>query len=143
IYNRSTKELTKKNLGIGVLGNLCLAPNGKSFYVITTKPDVSLRNISTDTFLEIKDFSLKGELFSNGDDPTDLITLSPDKSFLFVMTYINDPIPYTPVLTVIDPQKNKAKKRFSIKDETKPVCLSFKRNNPVGLVNKELEELLT
>ena len=44
------------------------------------------------------------------------------------------------MITVIDTEKNKAVKRFSIKDETKPINIAFKEENPLGRVNKTLEE---
>jgi len=142
IYDLTSKEIVKKNLGIGILGSICLAPNEKSFYVVTTKPELNLRCFSTDEFKEIKEFGVKGELFSNVDDPCDLLAITPDKQSLYLMTYINEPMPFTPVITVISIEKNKAVKRFSIKDGIKPCGISFVGINPIGFVNKEMEELL-
>ncbi|GIW22283.1 MAG: hypothetical protein KatS3mg068_1290 [Candidatus Sericytochromatia bacterium] len=59
-----------------------------------------------------------------------------------MMTYLNDPNPYTPVITVIDLEKGKASKRFSIKDETKPILIGFYEENKLGLVNISLEKFL-
>lgn len=142
IYDLNTKTLTKKNLNIGILGNICLSPDEKSIYVVVMKPEQSLKNIDLNKLTEIKNFPLKGELFSIGDDPCDLLTLSPDKKHLFSMTFLNDPNPFTPVISVIDTEKNKPIKRFSIKDEAKPINLCFEDINPVGPVNKTIEDML-
>ena len=112
-------------------------------YIIVMKPEQNLKNIDIHNLSEIKNFPLKGELFSIGDDPCDLISLSPDKKYIFFMTFINDPNPFTPVISVIDTGKNKPVKRFSIKDESKPINLCFEYINPVGMVNKTLEDMLT
>lgn len=142
IYDLNTKTLTKKNLNMGILGNLCLSPDEKSIYVVVMKPEQNLKNIDINKLTEIKNFPLKGELFSIGDDPCDLLTLSPDKKYLFSMTFINDPNPFTPVISVIDTEKNKPIKRFSLKDESKPINLCFEDVNPVGPVNKTIEDML-
>jgi hypothetical protein len=142
VYDMFHKMATKKNLGIGVLGNLCLAPDEESIFLIITKPDQNLKQLELENYTETKSFPPKGELFSMGDDPCDLLVISPDKNYIFSMTFINDPEPFTPVITVIDIEKNKAVKRFSIKDETKPINLCFKDINPIGYVNKSLEEIL-
>jgi hypothetical protein len=142
IYDLATKSTSKSNLNIGYLGNLCLAPDEKSLYIIITKPEQNLKHINIENFSEIRSFHSKGELFSIGDAPCDLLALSPDKSHIYSMTFINDPEPFTPVITVIDIEKNKAVKRFSIKDDTKPINLCFKGINPLGPVNRTLEEML-
>lgn len=142
IYETDTKKSNKKSLGSGVLGNICLTPDESTIYVVTIKPEANLKSFDTNSFKELKAFPPKGEYFSNGDDPCDLLTLSSDEKYIFSMTYLNDPMPFTPVLTVIDIEKSKAIKRFSIKDETKPVTIAFKGENPLGGVNKTLEELL-
>lgn len=142
IYELNTKKINKKSLNSGVLGNICLTPDEKSFYVVTIKPEPNLKSFEAESLKELKSFTPKGEYFSNGDDPCDLLTLSSDEKYIFSMTYLNDPMPFTPVLTVIDLEKGKAIKRFSIKDETKPITISFRGENPLGSVNKTLEELL-
>lgn len=142
IYDMKNKTLVKKNLNIGVLGNLCLSPDEQSLYILIIKPEQNLKNIALNDFSEIKSFQIKGELFSTIDAPCDLITLSPDKKNLFFMTFINDPNPFTPVISVIDTEKNKPIKRFSLRDGSKPVNLCFEDINPIGLVNKTLEEML-
>ncbi|MFN8670634.1 MAG: hypothetical protein U0457_00935 [Candidatus Sericytochromatia bacterium] len=142
-YDLVEKKLDKKSLSnLGILGNICLSPDGKTLFTITLKPDQSFKALNAETYEVIKDFPIKGDFFSLGNDPTDLLTIAPDNIHLFYMTYINDPNPFTPVITVIDVEKNKALKRFSIKDETKPINLAFKDENPIGSVNLTLEELL-
>jgi hypothetical protein len=142
IYDMNSRSIVKKNLYLGILGNLCLAPDEKSIYMVIIKPEQNLKNIDLYDFSEIKSFPVKGELFSIIDAPCDLITLSPDKKYVFSMTFINDPNPHTPVISVIDTEKNKPVKRFSLRDGSTPVNLCFEDINPVGPVNKTLEEML-
>lgn len=143
IYDLLTKKLAKKNLGSGILGSICLTNDDELLYVTINKPEPNLKAFNVESFEEVKAFPPKGEFFSLGDAPCDLLTLSTDKKMLFSMTYINEPTPFTPVITVIDVEKKKAIKRFSIKDETKPINIAFKEINPVGkLNNKLLEEIL-
>jgi DNA-binding beta-propeller fold protein YncE len=142
VYDIPTKKMIKKNLGSGILGNICITPNEDSLYVVITKPESNLKSFNPNTFDEIKSFAPKGEYFSLSDDPCDLLTISSDKKYLFSMTYLNEPVPFTPVLTAIDLEKKKAVKRFSIKDETKPITIAFKAENPIGIANKSLEEIL-
>ena len=142
-YELDTKKLNKKSLSnLGILGNICLTPDEKAIYTIIIKPEQGFKLLNADTFEELKSLPPKGDFFSLGDAPCDLLTLSPDNKNIFYMTYLNDPSPYTPVITVIDIEKNKAVKRFSIKDETKPINLAFKDENPVGIANKSFEEAL-
>lgn len=142
IYDLDSKKLEKKSLNNGVLGNICLTPDESAIYAVIIKPEPNLKSFDTESFKELKAFAPKGEYFSNGDDPCDLLTLSSDEKYIFSMTYLNDPMPFTPVLTVVDIEKGKAVKRFSIKDETKPITIAFRDENPLGSVNKTLEELL-
>ncbi len=142
IYETDTKKVNKKSLNSGVLGNICLTPDENVIYVVIIKPEPNLKTFSVSDFKELKSFPPKGEYFSIGDDPCDLLTLSSDEKYVLSMTYLNDPMPFTPVLTVIDIEKSKAVKRFSIKDETKPIVIAFREENPLGGANKTLEELL-
>lgn len=142
IYDMVKKTIIKKSLNIGVLGNLCLAPDEQSLYIVVVKPEQNLKHIDLTDFLEIRSFNVKGELFSSVDAPCDLISLSPDKKNIFFMTFINLPNPFTPVISVIDIEKNKLIKRFSLRDGSKPVNLCFEAINPMGEVNQSLEEML-
>lgn len=142
LYDLEQKSYSYENISIGVLGNIVSAPDNNSFYVVITRPEPSLKQLSFRDYQEIKEFPLKGDLFSQLDDPCDLMSVSPDKKYLAFMTYLDMPVPYTPVITIIDLEKNKAIKRFSIKDDTKPVNITFGSSNPVGALNKTLKELL-
>ena len=83
IYDMAARTMTRKNLNQGILGNLCLAPDEHSLYIVTIKPEQNLKNIDIHKFSEIKSFPPKGELFSTGDAPCDLITLSRIKNIFF------------------------------------------------------------
>ncbi len=153
IYNLESKETEKKYLDTGLLGNICLSPDQKSIYIVTTKPEVNLKSYKTINFEEIMSFfpkgdlfsisrPAKGDLFSIGNDPCDLLTLSPDNKYLLLMTYLDDPMYCKTVINVIDIEKNKTIKRFSLKDRTKPINISFKEINPMYTANKSFEAFL-
>lgn len=119
IFNFDNDSLEVKNLSLGVLGSLVLSPDEDSLYLLVTKPKPNLKLINLDSFTIKKDFPLKGDLFSLSDYPYDLLNISNDHKYIYLMTYIPDPEPFTPVLTVIETDKEKAVQRFSIKDGIK------------------------
>ncbi|MEK7433791.1 MAG: hypothetical protein AABZ74_11710, partial [Cyanobacteriota bacterium] len=142
-YSFNTKKINKRNFSnLGILGNICLSPDESTLYVLVLKPEPFLKTLDSETLEEKKLFPVKGDFFSLLDDPCDLLTLSPDNTHLFFMTYINEPEPFTPVISIINIEKEKTIKRFSIKDSVKPILLSFKKENPVFAANKSLETLL-
>ena len=113
-YSIYTKKLNKRNFAdFGILGNICLNPDESILYVLVLRPEPSLKALNADTLEEIKQFQVKGDFFSLLDDPCDLLTLSPDNNNLFFMTYINEPEPFTPVITIINLEKNKTIKRYN------------------------------
>lgn len=139
----NTLKTHKQSLGLGVLGNLVLAPDQKHFYILTIKPNLSLKYLSLDTFDEIKTIKLKGDLYSaDSSDPCDLLILSPNQSQLLIMTYLNEPRPFTPVISVIDTEQIKTVRRYAIKDQKKPINLIFGKENPVSPFTKDLTQLL-
>lgn len=142
IYDLFSGLYDKFNPGLGILNNIALSPNETSIYVILPKKEPLLKNLDINTFEEIRSFPLKGELFSSGDSPFDLISCSPDKKYLFVMTYLNTPSPYTPMFTIIDLKINRGVKRFSLKDDSRPINIAFRGENPIGQANKSFEKLL-
>ncbi|MBC7474355.1 MAG: hypothetical protein H7263_08695, partial [Candidatus Sericytochromatia bacterium] len=89
-----------------------------------------------------KDFPLKGELFSTGDTPCDLLQISIDQKYIYLMTHISDPEPFTPVITVIETDKEKATQRFSIKDGTKILNIGFAQLNPIYDQDKSIIDLI-
>lgn len=141
IYEIGAKRYSKRVVGDYALGNLVISPYEDSIYILSQEEEAVLKNISLERYDVIKEFTLKGKLFSNKDYPCDLITFSQDNKYIYLVTYLDDPEPYTPVITVIDFDKNKAVKRFSIKDGTKPVNLIFSEPNKLYSSFKNINEL--
>lgn len=131
IFNLNDSHSTSVNLASGVLGTIVLSHDEKSLYVLVTKPKAILKLVSLQDKSIKKDFPLKGDLFSQADSPYDLLTISDDKKYVYLMTYIPDPEPFTPVITVIETDKEKATQRFSIKDGIKIANLSNASINPL------------
>ncbi len=142
IINLQSLTMENKNLGIGILGNILISPDQENIYCIVLKPKQILKLIELKNFSFKKDFPLKGELFSTGDIPYDLLVSSIDKKFVYIMTHIPEPNPFTPVITVIEADKEKAVQRFSIKDESKPINLGFAEPNPLFKEKKSIVDLL-
>lgn len=123
---------SKLSPGQGLLGNIVLTMDEQFVFVIATKPNPGLKIIDANSGQMVKDIPIKGDLFSTSSDaPCDLMTLTPDGQNLLLMTYINDPEPFTPVISVIQVEKQKTTQRFSIKDGNKPALLGFVAVNPV------------
>lgn len=142
IIDLTSFDIESKNIGQGILGNIVLSEDHTSLYCVSVKPKQILKLISLEDFSLKKEFQLKGELFSLGDAPCDILTVSPDYKFIYLVTHISEPEPFTPVITVFDAEKEKAVQRFSIKDGTKPSGIGFSVNNMAFDLNKSIIDLL-
>jgi hypothetical protein len=132
IFDIDSDYVQNINLSIGVLGAIVLSPSENELYVLVTKPKATLKLIDLNNNSVKKDFPLKGDLFSLADYPYDLLSISIDKKYVYLTTYIPDPEPFTPVITVIETDKEKATQRFSIKDGLKISNLSNGVQNPLS-----------
>ncbi|MFN8578072.1 MAG: hypothetical protein U0354_14630 [Candidatus Sericytochromatia bacterium] len=141
IFDIDKGEIQNINLSLGVLGSIVLTPDEKDLYVLITKPKPMLKLIDLTNNSSKKEFPVKGDLFSLSDYPYDLLSISSDKKFIYLMTYIPDPEPFTPVITVIETDKEKATQRFSIKDKIKISNLSNGIDNPLN-ANKTIFQVL-
>lgn len=143
ILDLNTLELSKQKVGLGILGNLVMGPDGKHLYLLSIKPNSALHYLNLEIWENKKTIKLKGDLFkADSSDPCDLLSLSPDNKNLLVMTYLNEPDPFTPVISVIDAQQVKTIRRYSLKDGIKPFQLAYALDNPVREYTKSLEELV-
>lgn len=139
IIDLNNLSLESKNLGIGLLGNICLSHDNDHIYSLTLKPKQILKLININDFSLKKEFPLKGELFSIGDYTYDLlINLN---NMVYLMTHIPDPEPFTPVITIIDSEKEKPIQRFSIKNKAKSLLVSLEEENKL-FSNKNIIDLL-
>jgi hypothetical protein len=136
-------SVSKISPGVGLLGNLQLTPDERYLFVLATKPSPGLKVIDLESEKLSKDIPVKGDLFSvNSDTPLDLMALSPQGDQLLFMTFLNEPEPFTPVITVVDVQRQKTTQRFSIKDGTRPAALTFLGVNPVFAQKQTVLDLL-
>jgi hypothetical protein len=143
VLDLKTLKLERQRLGLGVLGNLQLAPDGEHLFVLTLKPNQNLVFINLNSFEVKKTIKLKGDLFKvNSSDPADLLALSPDQKHLLVMTYLNEPVPFTPVVTVLEAESAKTLRRYSVKEEGKPSQFVFAEVNPFMEHVRRLEDML-
>ncbi|HEY9840704.1 MAG TPA: hypothetical protein V6D23_09635, partial [Candidatus Obscuribacterales bacterium] len=143
VINLKTMELRRERVGVGILGTLVMAPGGKHVYVVSIKPNEGLHYVNTDSWEAEKSIKLKGQLFKAvSSDPCDLLSVSPDGETLLIMTYLNDPNPFTPVVTVIEARQGKTLRRYALKDGIKPFEIAYALANPVKPYTKSLEELI-
>lgn len=132
-------ELSRLDIGLSgyALGQLAVSPDGDQLYLLTLKPSVELLCLDLDSHELIKSVSLKGELFSNGlGCPQDLLLTTPNQSQLLVMTYLDEPAPQTPLLTVIQTARFKTTQRYALKDQPQPTVLAFAAENLLCLYQK-------
>ncbi len=141
VFNFDDNENILINPSIGILGSNVLSFDEKNLYILATKPKPILKIFNLETNSVKKEFTLKGNLFSSTDSPYDLLTSSVDNKFIYLMTYIPDPEPFTPVITVIDSETEKAVLRFSIKDGIKISNLAIGFLNDLHL-NKNIIDLI-
>lgn len=136
----STRKISP---AVGLLGSAVLSPDQSCLFVLATKPNPGLKVLDLSSEQISKDIAIKGDLFSvNSDAPLDLMTLSPDGEQLLFMTYLNEPEPFTPVITVVDVTRKKTTQRFAIKDGTRPAALNFLALNPVAARNQTVLDVL-
>lgn len=143
--NMETLYLEKLDTGLAgyALGNIALSPDGENLYMLTLKPEQSLKYFNLEQMAFVKEFKMKGELYTQGkNNPVDLLFLTPYKTHLLFMTYIDEPEPFTPVITIIDTEAVKTTKRYSIKDNSQPITLVFSEENPTLEYKKSTLELL-
>ncbi len=143
VVNLDDYSSHKISPAVGLLGNCVLSKDEAFLFVLATKPNPGLKVIDLKTEQMSKDIAIKGDLFStNSDSPVDLMALSPDGEQLVFMTYLNDPDPFTPIISVIDVPRQKTTQRFSIKDGTRPAALNFLGINPIAAKNQTVLEIL-
>jgi hypothetical protein len=120
----------RQTLAVGVLGNLVAHPDGRRVFLMTLKPHFALFVLDPTNPMPEKAIPIKGDPFSPGNDPTDLMALSPDGGHLLVMTFVNEPTPYSPVINVVEVETQKNVQRYRLPSTRKPVGFGFSRPNP-------------
>lgn len=143
VLDFASLQIERQRLGLGILGNLVMAPEKDHAYLISVKPNSALHYIDLKTWNSEKELKLKGDLFkADSSDPCDLISVSPNGEYVLIMTYLNDPEPYTPVISVIEARQAKTIRRYSLKDGVKPIQLAYGLLNPVVAYTRPLEDLV-
>lgn len=137
-------DVSQHKLGLGLLGNLALAPDGEHLFALTTRPNQELVYLQLEDFRILKSLLIKGDLFSSqSSDPCDLLALAPDSRQLLLMSYQHAPEPFTPMLSAIDTEQVKTLRRFALKQGHKPSQLVFGRANPLlAYRQRTLREML-
>lgn len=134
IIESKTLKIKKQPLSYGNLGNIL--SDDQWLYMIIDKPNSSPELIVLDIHNLIlrSSIQLRGELFSKVDDPYDLMTISPSGKFLLVMTFVNYPSLFTPIVNVIDLQSFQLVDQIFLNDRGKPTYISFAQQKPNELV---------
>ncbi|MBC7542378.1 MAG: PQQ-binding-like beta-propeller repeat protein [Candidatus Sericytochromatia bacterium] len=122
-------------LTFGPLGNIVMSADGQWLFVLTIKPGptVELLILEARNLVLRHAVQLRGEPFSQVDDPCDLLALSPNGQYLVVMTYVNRPKLLTPLVSVIDietPNGPELMFEYTLDEETKPTNLAWWSPHP-------------
>jgi hypothetical protein len=134
IIEAKSLKIKKQPLSYGNLGNLWA--DEQWLYILVDKPNAPPELVVLDTLNLIlrSTIQLRGELFSKIDDPTDLMVASPSGKFLLVMTYVNYPSLFTPIINVIDTETFQLVDQIFLNDKGKPTYISFAMPKPDDLV---------
>lgn len=130
-----TLKIKRYPLPYGILGNLKMDPEGQWLYLQSLKPDQSVEVIVLDAqnLLYKTTIPLRGQLFSQLDDPLDLMAISPENNYLLLMTYVNAPAMFTPWINIMDLQSYELIDRYALlSDDNKPSLLAFSTLKPEG-----------
>lgn len=143
VLNLENNKLERFYEKYGSMGNLVISKDETHLYVIncdSENPDLMV--ISTNGFKLVKRIALKGKLFSDADDPTDLISISPNGKYIYVMTHLDKPALFTPVISVISTSKNEIVRQIKLDKDEKPVSLAFKANSGLKREKPSFSQLL-
>lgn len=135
--------LERLSPGAGILGASVFDAAQQLLFALSTRPSPGLKVIDVASGELRKEIAIKGDLYSvRSDAPYDLMALHPDLNSLVFMTYLNEPEPFTPVISVVDTQRQKTTQRYALKDGTRPTVLSFEALNPLASKNQNILEVL-
>lgn len=128
VLNADNNKVERFYQDYGPLGNMIPGKNDENLYIVSCDYDkpAALLLVSESNFKLIKKIPLEGKLFSEVDDPTDLIAISPDKKSVYVMTYIDKPSLFTPLISVISTETNEVTQKIRLDSDEKPVGISFR-----------------
>jgi hypothetical protein len=134
IIESKNLKIKKQPLAYGNLSNLWA--DEQWLYILVDKPNAPPELIVLDSLNLIlrATIQLRGELFSKIDDPTDLMVASPSGKLLLVMTYVNYPSLFTPIVNVIDIETFQLVDQIFLNDKGKPTYISFAMPKPEELV---------
>lgn len=114
----------------GQPSQILAAPDQQSLFVVAVFPSFCVYQIDPETLQPIKRFALKGYPFSRREDPYDAMAISPDGHYLYVMSGLDDPLPKTPIVNVLEVASGKNVHRYRLKPEKKPTGLAHAVENP-------------
>jgi hypothetical protein len=114
---------------VPVCSNLLYSRKKESIYLAGINPPartIEILECSPDDFSIINRTALNGEPFSLGYDPGDLMAASPSGKHLIVMTSTDQPMMYTPHLSLIDLEDFKVINTMSLKIDQKPMNIALR-----------------
>ncbi|GIW22986.1 MAG: hypothetical protein KatS3mg068_1993 [Candidatus Sericytochromatia bacterium] len=134
IIDSKNLKIKKQSLSYGNLS--CIYADENWLYILVDK----LRENPQIVILDIQNLILKntinlaGNLFSQFDDPSNIMLMSPTKKTLIVMTYINKPALFTPIINVIDLETFEVIDQVSLYEIGKPTYITFSVKKPEELI---------
>ena len=127
VVNPRNLKIKRNPLAYGSLGNLMLSNDNTWLYILSIRRGGFCELLILDTlnFILKAAVPLKGRVFSSLDDPCDLIALSPDNNWLIIMTYVDSPALFTPLINVIDLNSYSLEDTIPLDYDNKPSVLAF------------------
>lgn len=110
-----------------IISNIEISYDNTEIYITSvdsTNKSLSVMTLDSTSF-EVKNIlNINGEAFSSYYDPFDQLITSFDSNFAFVMTSVNQPMLFTPLITLIDLKNNKIIEEITLDNNNKPFNLA-------------------
>lgn len=139
ILDVDSRRVMPLQTGLGVLSSLVLGPESQFLYLCTREPELELKCFDLETFSVFQELDIKGQSYCKaGRMPYDPLVMSADGEFAILMGYLDEPVPFTPVINVIRTSKIRTVRRYTIKEDVEPWLLATQYLSPLAQ-NREFE----
>lgn len=126
VVHLPSRKHEQRALNLGPLGNILVDERSHQLFVIAVNGEQPLLQSLNLTDLTLKQsYPISGHLFSQLDDPCDLMALSEDGRYIYVMSYTDQPALMTPMISVLDIHHGQWQQTHTLKKEDKPVGIGF------------------
>jgi DNA-binding beta-propeller fold protein YncE len=129
-FNTATGENQVYQLEVPVCGNIFYSRQQNSVFLLAIDPGTKTMELlqcnPEENFAIINRVALTGEPFSLGYDPGDLMTMAPGGKHLIVMASTDQPMMYTPFLSLVDVDEATVINTLTLKIDQKPMNIAIR-----------------